>query len=132
MLKIPKDIRDEIITRARAGVPLEICGYLAGTADGKVKTHYPLTNTDASAEHFSFDPKEQFTAFKDASARGQRLIVCYHSHPVTPARPSAEDIKLAYDPTISYVIISLAAAEPVIKSFKIKAGVVTNEEIGIT
>ncbi|MDR2463116.1 MAG: M67 family metallopeptidase [Verrucomicrobiales bacterium] len=132
MLKIPENIYGELVARAREGAPLEICGYLAGGADGEVKTHYPLTNTDASAEHFSFDPKEQFAAFKDATARGQRLIVCYHSHPATPARPSAEDIKLAYDPNISYVIISLSAAEPVVKSFKIKAGTVTNEEIEIT
>ncbi|PIU47526.1 MAG: hypothetical protein COS94_06795, partial [Candidatus Hydrogenedentes bacterium CG07_land_8_20_14_0_80_42_17] len=55
----------------------------------------------------------------------------YHSHPATPARPSQEDIKLAFDPSISYVIISLAEKDPVAKSFLIKDGKVDIEPIEI-
>jgi proteasome lid subunit RPN8/RPN11 len=54
---------------------------------------------------------------KSARANGQKIIANFHSHPATPARPSEEDIRLAYDPNIVYIIISLAEAEPVIKAF---------------
>ena len=90
-----------------------------------------MKNTDNSEEHFSFDPNEQFEAFKDANKQGLRLIACYHSHPETPARPSQEDIKLAYDPNISYVIVSLANSEADVKSFKIKKGEVAKEDMEI-
>jgi proteasome lid subunit RPN8/RPN11 len=35
------------------------------------------------------------------------MLAIYHSHPETPARPSAEDIRLALTPNVVYVIVSL-------------------------
>ncbi|MDR2678555.1 MAG: M67 family metallopeptidase [Zoogloeaceae bacterium] len=135
MLKIPQSLYDALIAHARRDLPNEACGYLGGTAVGeerRVSSHFPLTNVDASPEHFGFDPAEQFAAMKTASAQGERLIVCYHSHPATPARPSEEDIRLAYDPNISYIIVSLAAAEPVVKAFRIRKGEVETESIEVS
>ncbi|VAX36251.1 Mov34/MPN/PAD-1 [hydrothermal vent metagenome] len=129
-MKIKKEIRESIIAHAQKGMPIEMCGYLAGQ-DGVITKHYELTNIDNSPEHFSFDPKEQFVTIKDARTNGLKVYAVYHSHPETPARPSEEDIKLAYDPTISYVIVSLAADEPDVKSFKIKDSAVAPEEIEI-
>ncbi|GHV02778.1 Mov34/MPN/PAD-1 family protein [Campylobacterota bacterium] len=130
MIAIPHPIYDAIIAHAQKDAPIEACGYLGGV-NGEVKLHYPMTNVDASAEHFSFDPQEQFAAFKEASAQKMRLIACYHSHPATPARPSQEDIRLAYDPNISYLIVSLKDGEISLKSFKIKGGEATPEEVQI-
>ena len=92
---------------------------------------YALTNIDHSPDHFSFDPAEQFKTVKDARSKGLEILTNFHSHPSTPARPSDEDIRLAYDPNISYVIISLANSKPDVKSFKIKDGKVEHEEIKI-
>ncbi|WP_366919053.1 Mov34/MPN/PAD-1 family protein, partial [Geobacter sp.] len=55
----------------------------------------------------------------------------YHSHPESPARPSEEDIRLALTPGVSYVIVSLAGAEPDVKSFRIAGDVVEPELIEI-
>jgi len=92
---------------------------------------YGLTNIDNSPEHFSFDPKEQFATVKDARSKGLQLLANFHSHPETPARPSQEDIRLAFDPNILYFIISFAAEKPDIKAFKIVNGVVEHIEIQI-
>ena len=118
-MKIPKEIADKIIAHAKSELPNEACGYLAGK-DGVVTVHFELTNIDHSPEHFSFDPAEQFDVIKKTRAEGLEILANYHSHPATPARPSEEDIRLAFDPSINYVIISLAEVEPVIKAFKIK------------
>ena len=75
------------------------------------------------------DPGEQFAAIKDMRSRNLKLAAVYHSHPETPARPSQEDIRLAFDPLISYVIVSLAQPDPNVKSFKIREGNVKHEEI---
>jgi proteasome lid subunit RPN8/RPN11 len=60
---------------------------------------------------------------------GLEILANYHSHPETPARPSQEDIRLAFDPNISYMIVSLADNLPDVKSFRIKNGEVEKEEI---
>jgi [CysO sulfur-carrier protein]-S-L-cysteine hydrolase len=130
MLKIPQSIINELIDQAKSGLPEEVCGYLAGK-DQEVLKRIPLTNIDHSPEHFAFDPSEQFRAVRETRNLGLDILANYHSHPETPARPSQEDIRLAFDPNISYVIISLAEDLTVIKSFKIVKGIVENEEIQI-
>jgi len=121
-MHLPSQIHSAIIAQARAELPNEACGLLAGKGD-VVEEHYPLTNIDHSPEHFSFDPKEQFAALRQARAKGLQIIANYHSHPSTPARPSQEDIRLAYDPNILYLILSLQdPAAPSLKAFAIKDG----------
>jgi proteasome lid subunit RPN8/RPN11 len=129
---------EAMAAHARSGLPNEVCGLLAGHSEGStekivkvVEKVYCLPNADASREHFSIDPREQLTAVKDLRTKGLRLLGNFHSHPETPARPSAEDIRLAYDPSLSYLILSLAGAgkTPEIKSFRIEKGAVSPEEI---
>lgn len=131
MLTMRKSVSDGIIDHARAEKPFEACGYLA-EKDGTVVRFFPLKNSDRSAEHFSFDPAEQFSVVR--AIRGESLIAAavYHSHPNTPARPSEEDIRLARDPDISYVIVSLAGDVPVMKSFRIRGSEVTPEDIAVS
>lgn len=128
MLVIPKKIIDALIAHGRAGFPLETCGILGGK-DGVVSEFYPMTNIDQSREHFMMEPKEQFAVVKDLRAKDKVMLAVYHSHPDTPARPSKEDIRLALTPGVSTVILSLAGPEPVLKSFRIAAGVSTPEPI---
>ena len=129
MLLIPKNIHDELITHAKEGFPLEVCGILGGIGES-VSVIYRMTNTDASNEHFMMEPKEQFAVVKELRAKGLTMQAVYHSHPETPARPSEEDIQLALTPGISHIIISLAdTTQPVVKSFKIDQGNVTAEAI---
>jgi proteasome lid subunit RPN8/RPN11 len=116
MLTIERVIIDKIVSHGKAEAPLEACGYLA-ERDGVICKHFELTNTDKSPVHFSMDPAEQFAVVKECRNLGLKICAVYHTHPETPARPSSEDIKLAYDPSISYVIVSLATSNPNIKSF---------------
>ena len=128
MLQIPQQIINDLFDHAKTGLPEEVCGYLAGTGR-EVTRQFRLTNIDHSNEHFSFDPSEQFQAVREARKAGLQILANYHSHPETPARPSQEDIRLAFDPNISYMIVSLADNLPDVKSFRIKNGEVEKEEI---
>jgi proteasome lid subunit RPN8/RPN11 len=123
-------MKNDIIDQARLGLPEEICGYLAGTGSDVLK-RFPLENIDHSHEHFSFDPSEQFQVVRQVRSEGLMILANYHSHPETPARPSKEDIRLAFDPNISYVIVSLANEIPDLKSFRISNGEVDKEEIEV-
>lgn len=129
-LKLPENIKGQIIKHARDEAPIEACGYLAGKKS-KVEEIIPMTNIDESKEHFTFSPEEQFKVLKDTRSRGLDLIAVYHSHPETPARMSDEDIRLAYDSNCSYVIVSLLGNDVDIKSFRVKDGVVNEENLEV-
>lgn len=129
-MKIPRSIVDGMIDQARKEAPLEACGYLAGK-DGNVLRPYEMTNVDKSEEHFSLDPEEQFDVMRKTRDEGLDILAVYHSHPASPARPSPEDIKLAYDPGISYVIVSILAGWEDVRSFKIKNASVEKEHLEV-
>lgn len=110
MLQISNNDYNTIISYCKSKLPLEACGLLAGVFDGKagcVKKVYFLTNMDESSTHFSMNPMEQLKAAKDMRIQGLKLLAVFHSHIDTEAYPSAEDVRLANDETISHMIISL-------------------------
>ena len=125
VLKIPEDMFEQMIEQANEAAPVEACGILAGK-ESRVEKFYKMTNVDNSNEHFMMSPQEQFNVVKDMRSAGLKMLAIYHSHPETPARPSAEDIRLALTPDVKYVILSLAkVGEPDIKAFIIEQNIVT-------
>jgi proteasome lid subunit RPN8/RPN11 len=131
MLNLGPEFFGQMTAHARRGLPNEACGLFAGTADRTIKAVYCFKNTDESPDHFSMVPEDQLRAISDIRKKGWTLLGNFHSHPTTPARPSEEDIRLAFDPSLSYIIISLQGAEPVLKSFRICGGVVTEETVRV-
>jgi len=129
-LEIPNNISERMIAQAKAEIPIEACGILAGK-DGVVEKFYEMTNADNSNDHFTMTPQEQFKVAKDIRAAGIEMLAIYHSHPETGARPSREDIRLALTPDVIYVIVSLEKAEPVIKGFIIEDNSVTEAIVEI-
>lgn len=118
-LKIPKTIFEQMLELAKKAAPIEACGILAGK-EQLVEKFYPMTNIDNSNDHFMMEPKEQFAVIKDIRAAGLEMLSIYHSHPESPARPSAEDIKMALTPNVVYTIVSLQkSGSPVINGFLI-------------
>ncbi len=124
---------NDILNHSSNGLPNESCGLLGGIIDGDkkiVQKVYPLKNIDGSPEHFSMDTQEQFKVISDIRKNRWQLLANFHSHPSSPARPSEEDIRLAFDPGISYLILSLENCKsPVLKSFIIVDKNVNLEEL---
>ncbi len=129
-LKIPGDIFEQMVQQAKAEAPIEACGILAGR-DGQVEKLYQMTNTDQSHDHFMMEPQEQFKVVKDIRTAALEMLAIYHSHPETPARPSAVDIRLALTPGVIYVIVSLKDTDPVTKGFLIEDNSVTEVPVEI-
>ena len=121
-LTITEEAYNSLLNQARNDAPIESCGYLLGPDEETVTQNYQMTNIDHSPEHFSFAPREQFEALNYARRNGLKIVGNWHSHPASPSRPSAEDIKLAHDPDIYYFILSLAEETPVFNAFKIQNG----------
>jgi len=130
-LEIPSDIFARMVEQAKAEAPIEACGILAGSGD-KVERLYQMRNSDQSSDHFMMEPEQQFAVVKDIRSASLEMLAIYHSHPATPARLSAEDIRLALTPDVIYIIVSLQDAQtPVVKGFLIEEHNVTSVNVEI-
>lgn len=122
-VRIDYHLYDEMIEYAKAHLPEESCGLVAGVeAEGvrEIKKIYYLENIDHASDHFTLDPKDQMAAIKDMRANGLKPLGNWHSHPESPARPSVEDIRLAYDSKATYFILSFMANYPVLNAYHIE------------
>jgi len=130
MIRIPKPIYETIVEHARKEAPLECCGILAGK-NGRVQKAFKLKNEEQSPVRYSVSPQEQIKVFEEMEKDSLDMIAIYHSHTHTPAFPSETDIKLAFYPEVSSVIISLMEEIPVIKAFRIRKDRIEPEEIEV-
>lgn len=131
MLILKKEFLEIILTHIRKNYPNEACGILAGK-DGRVDKVYKMKNADNSPETFIMEPKEQLQVMKEIRGLGLEMLGIYHSHLVSDAYPSRHDVELAFYPEVSYVIISLKDNNnPVVRSFKIVEGKISEEEVKI-
>ena len=132
MISVPKKVYDRMIDHAKKGYPNEACGLLGGAAGG-VREFFPMRNVDEASISYFMDPKEQLLVFKQMRQKGLEMCGIFHSHVASEASPSQKDIRLAFYPEVSYLIVSLTDMEkPVLRSFRIEEEKVTEEEIRIT
>ena len=91
-----------------------------------------MTNTYKSPTTYFMHPKEQLKVMKEIRNASLEMVGIYHSHVASEAYPSAHDAELAFYPETSYVIISLKDKDnPSMRSFQIKEGQISEEEIKI-
>ena len=123
----------EIVEQGLREFPNECCGVIAATGDGRPVKVFAMKNADASPVTYRLDGKEQLRVFDELDEQGWELWAIYHSHTHSEAYPSDTDIRLAFYPDARYILLSLAdRAAPVLRSFFIVDGVVTEEELTIT
>jgi proteasome lid subunit RPN8/RPN11 len=85
----------------------------------------------ASSRVYTLDPRDHLRAERDAEARGLAIVGVVHSHTHTEAYPSPTDVAQAPDPSWHYVIVSLRAEAPVVRSYRIVDGQVTEEPVSL-
>lgn len=109
-LAIPRAIHDAIIEQSRREAPNECCGLLAGLipaeGDYRVLGHFPLVNALASPTAFESEPRGLLDAHRQLREKNWEILAVYHSHPSTPAMPSARDREMSYSDQVATVIIS--------------------------
>lgn len=112
---------NEILLHAQQSSPSECCGLIGGTSDGRTQSIYRLTNIAPNPEvAYEAAPEELFAAQREMRARSEQLLAIYHSHPrATQPTPSVTDVRLAYYPAATYLIIGLGGTDPLVSAFEI-------------
>ena len=121
MITLQSSQRDQILAYARAADPAECCGLIGGAEESNASSIYPLRNIAGNtATSYEAAPEDLFSAQRQMRERGEELLAIYHSHPraVDPS-PSETDVRLAYYPSATYLIVGLGGTEPAIKAFSI-------------
>ena len=129
MLYLAGNTQQELNAHLETAYPNEGCGFLVGTVSGETKTVTRLfavdnawANSEAGfvdigddfaeatrRERFFISAQDYLRVDKAAREQGETIIGFYHSHPDSPARPSAYDLALAQEifPGYSYIIVSV-------------------------
>jgi proteasome lid subunit RPN8/RPN11 len=132
VLEVTDDVYAAIVGHVYDGLPLEACGLLGGDPRrGKARRFYPCVNSAASSRVYVIESRDHLRAERDAEANGLEIIGVVHSHTHTEAYPSPTDVAEAPDPAWHYVIVSLRADAPVLRSYRIVDGAVTEEPVSV-
>jgi proteasome lid subunit RPN8/RPN11 len=130
VLRLPAHLQAQIVAHCLAGLPDEACGLLAARPGADlVERCYPTANAAASAKLYTVDPGDHLRADRDAEGAGLEIVGVFHSHTHTDAYPSPTDVAQAPDPSWHYVIVSLRQALPVLRSYRIVDGAITEEPV---
>lgn len=115
-------LAEEILAHARAELPNEACGLLAGDASTGVATAFhPARNAEASAYAFSVHPEDLVRIVYAIEAGGEDLVAIFHSHPRSAAVPSASDRREARYPAALHLVAGLGGrdASPALRAWRI-------------
>ncbi|ORM36326.1 M67 family metallopeptidase [Williamsia sp. 1135] len=133
MLTISRSLVEAMVAHARADHPDEACGVIAGPEDSdRPERFIAMVNAERSPTFYRFDSGEQLKVWREMDRNDEEPVVIYHSHTGTEAYPSRTDVSFASEPNAHYVLISTRDPDTEeIRSYRITAGVVTEEEIEI-
>lgn len=130
MLTLRSDHREAVIATCVRALPNEGCGLLLGTPDGTVTDVIASPNVADSAKLYEIDSRVLLRAYRRSEEEALSVLGVFHSHTHSEAFPSPTDVAQAPDPSWHYVLVSLRDVPTEIRSFRIVAGEVTEEEVG--
>lgn len=135
-LTIPAALAEQLLAHARAELPNEACGLLAGDlGTGRATSYHPARNAEASPLRYNVHPDDLVRIIFGIEDDDEDLVAIFHSHTRSPAVPSATDRRTAQYPDAFYVLATLAdpAATPVhaMRAWRILSGESVEAELRI-
>jgi [CysO sulfur-carrier protein]-S-L-cysteine hydrolase len=131
MLEIDRGFFDEMVQHGLAVFPNEACGLLAGK-EGRPVKFFAMTNQDASPVSYRLDPKEQLKVFTEIDDEEWDLLAIFHTHTHSEAYPSETDLKQAFYPEATYLVMSLSdRSNPVLRGFAIEDGSIAERKVRV-
>ncbi|WP_206784581.1 Mov34/MPN/PAD-1 family protein [Amycolatopsis sp. MtRt-6] len=133
MLRIRRELVDEIVAHARRDHPDEACGVIAGPEGSDSPERFiPMLNAARSPTFYEFDSGDLLKLYREMAANDEVPVVIYHSHTATEAYPSRTDASIAAEPDAHYVLVSTRDPEVhEFRSYRIVDAEITEEPVEI-
>ncbi|EOD63964.1 Mov34/MPN/PAD-1 family protein [Amycolatopsis vancoresmycina] len=133
MLRIRRELVDEIVAHARRDHPDEACGVIAGPDGSDSPERFiPMLNAARSPTFYEFDSGDLLKLYREMAANDEVPVVIYHSHTATEAYPSRTDANIAAEPDAHYVLVSTRDPEVhEFRSYRIVDAEITEEPVEI-
>ncbi|WP_439383169.1 Mov34/MPN/PAD-1 family protein [Amycolatopsis lexingtonensis] len=133
MLRIRRELVDEIVAHARRDHPDEACGVIAGPEGSDSPERFiPMLNAARSPTFYEFDSADLLKLYRELDANDEAPVVIYHSHTATEAYPSRTDANIAAEPDAHYVLVSTRDPEVhEFRSYRIVDAEITEEPVQI-
>ncbi|MEU4246337.1 M67 family metallopeptidase [Amycolatopsis sp. NPDC026612] len=133
MLRIRRELVDEIVAHARRDHPDEACGVIAGPEGSDSPERFiPMLNAARSPTFYEFDSGDLLKLYREMAANDEVPVVIYHSHTATEAYPSRTDANIAAEPDAHYVLVSTRDPEVhEFRSYRIVDAEITEEPVEI-
>lgn len=133
VLRIRRELVDEIVAHARRDHPDEACGVIAGPEGSDAPERFiPMLNAARSPTFYEFDSGDLLKLYRELDANDEVPVVIYHSHTATEAYPSRTDASIAAEPGAHYVLVSTRDPEVhEFRSYRIVDAEITEEPVEI-
>jgi proteasome lid subunit RPN8/RPN11 len=133
VLRIRRELVDEIVAHARRDHPDEACGVIAGGLGTDWPERFiPMLNAARSPTFYEFDSGDLLKLYRELDANDEVPVVIYHSHTATEAYPSRTDASIAAEPGAHYVLVSTRDPEVhEFRSYRIVDAEITEEPVEI-
>jgi proteasome lid subunit RPN8/RPN11 len=133
VLRIRRELVDEIVAHARRDHPDEACGVIAGPEGSDSPERFiPMLNAARSPTFYEFDSGDLLKLYREMAANDEVPVVIYHSHTATEAYPSRTDANIAAEPDAHYVLVSTREPEVhELRSYRIVDAEITEEPVEI-
>lgn len=121
-LRLDATLAAGIVDHARAELPNEACGLLAGAAaTGQARAFHPARNADGSPIRYSLEPEDLVHITFALERAGDELLAIVHSHPRSAAEPSPSDRRAArlYPGTLQLIVSLAAEGEAGLRAWRI-------------
>jgi proteasome lid subunit RPN8/RPN11 len=120
-LVLPDLFLAEVIGHARAELPYECCGLLAGyilDGIGVVTERFAIFNDAASPTEYLSNAEDMLAAFRAMRRANLELLAIYHSHPASHPVPSASDVeKNTYGDSVVHLIVGFGGEAPEVRAW---------------
>ena len=123
---LPREFIDQMVAHSREDQPNECCGVVARYADGRLKL-FRATNAEASPYRFSIPPGELHYLYRTIEQEDGEVLVIYHSHTMSEARPSPTDANFSRmlegpEDWPYWLLVSLAEDPPMVRIWQMADG----------
>ncbi len=120
-LTLPDRYLAEMIGHARATLPHECCGLLAGVIQdgvGHVAVRFGIRNEAGSTTEYLTNAEDLLAAYREIAASQLQLLAVYHSHPTALPVPSPRDLQQnTYGDQVVHMIVAFSDGGPQVQAW---------------